>query len=227
MRKARVLLAEDHTIVAEGLNSLLKDEVELIGTVGDGHALVEAAGRLKPDVIVADISMPLLNGLDAARQLKRKRLSAKIIFLTMHPEVPLAKEAFRAGASGYLLKHSAGKELILAIRQVLEGRSYVTPLITEDASTFLMDAARHPKRLTGALTPRQREVLQLVAEGQSMKQVASVLDISSRTAEAHKYQIMEKLGVQTTAELVQYAVKIGLVSVSSAPREQSQQGWFI
>ena len=144
MRKVRVLLAEDHTIVAEGLKILLEDEVELIATVGDGRALVEAAQRLKPDVIIADISMPLLNGLDAARQLKKEDARARIIFLTMHADAPLAKEAFRAGASGYLLKQSASKELITAIHEVVEGRSYVTPLITEDPITFLMEVARQP-----------------------------------------------------------------------------------
>jgi DNA-binding NarL/FixJ family response regulator len=217
MRKVSVLLAEDHTIVAEGLKSLLEDEVELVATVGDGRALVQTAKQLKPDVIIADISMPLLNGLDAARQLKKEGVSARIIFLTMHADAPLAKEAFRIGASGYLLKRSASKELLTAIQEVAKGRCYVTPLITEDAITFLMGAARQPERYTLTLTPRKREVLQLIAEGRTMKEVAAILNISSRTAEAHKYELMETLGVRTTAALVQHAIKAGLVSVSGVP----------
>jgi DNA-binding NarL/FixJ family response regulator len=222
MSKTRVLLADDHTIVAEGLRSLLESEFEFVGTVGDGRALLDAAQKLKPDVIVADISMPLLNGLDAARQLKREGATAKIIFLTMHTEAQLAAEAFRAGASGYLLKSSAGEELIAAIHEVIKGRSYVTPLITRDVLSFLMDAGGQPEQPAVKLTPRQREVLQLVAEGRTMKEVASILKISARTVESHKYEMMEALGVQTNAELVQYAIKIGLVSVLRSPGDSAQ-----
>jgi DNA-binding NarL/FixJ family response regulator len=221
MNKTRVLLADDHTIVAEGLRSLLEDEFEFVGLVNDGRALVDAARKLKPDVIVADISMPLLNGLDAARQLKREGSTAKIIFLTMHAEAQLAAEAFRSGASGYLLKSSAGEELITAIHEVVKGRVYVSPLITRDVLGFLMDSARQPEQPVDKLTPRQREVLQLIAEGRTMKEVASILNISSRTVESHKYEMMEALGVQTNAELVQYAIRIGLVSVSVAPSDLS------
>jgi DNA-binding NarL/FixJ family response regulator len=222
MSKTRVLLADDHTIVAEGLRSLLESEFEFVGTVGDGRALLDAAQKLKPDVIVADISMPLLNGLDAARQLKREGATAKIIFLTMHTEAQLAAEAFRAGASGYLLKSSAGEELIAAIHEVIKGRSYVTPLITRDVLSFLMDTGGQPEQPAVKLTPRQREVLQLVAEGRTMKEVASILKISARTVESHKYEMMEALGVQTNAELVQYAIKIGLVSVLRSPGDSAQ-----
>jgi DNA-binding NarL/FixJ family response regulator len=222
MSKTRVLLADDHTIVAEGLRSLLEGEFEFVGTVGDGRALLDAARNLKPDVIVADISMPLLNGLDAARQLKRDGVTAKIVFLTMHAEAQLAAEAFRAGASGYVLKSSAGEELIAAIHEVAKGRAYVTPLITKDILSFLMGAARQGRQPAVKLTPRQREVLQLVAEGRTMKEVASILNISARTVESHKYDMMESLGVQTNAELVQYAIKIGLVSVSPTPGDLSQ-----
>jgi DNA-binding NarL/FixJ family response regulator len=222
MSKTRVLLADDHTIVAEGLRSLLEGEFEFVGTVGDGRALLDAARNLNPDVIVADISMPLLNGLDAARQLKRDGVTAKIVFLTMHAEAQLAAEAFRAGASGYVLKSSAGEELIAAIHEVAKGRAYVTPLITKDILSFLMGAARQGRQPAVKLTPRQREVLQLVAEGRTMKEVASILNISARTVESHKYDMMESLGVQTNAELVQYAIKIGLVSVSPTPGDLSQ-----
>jgi DNA-binding NarL/FixJ family response regulator len=222
MSKPRVLLADDHTIVAEGLRSLLEDEFEFVGAVSDGRALLDAAQKLKPDVIVADISMPLLNGLDAARQLKRDGVTAKIVFLTMHAEAQLAAEAFRAGASGYLLKSSAGEELIAAIHEVIKGHAYVTPLITRDVLSFLMGAARQPDQPAVKLTPRQREVLQLIAEGRTMKEVASILNISSRTVESHKYEMMEALGVQTNAELLQYAIKIGLVSVSPSPGDLPQ-----
>jgi DNA-binding NarL/FixJ family response regulator len=222
MSKTRVLLADDHTIVAEGLRSLLEGEFEFVGTVGDGRSLLDAAQKLKPDVIVADISMPLLNGLDAARQLKREGAAAKIIFLTMHTEAQLAAEAFRAGASGYLLKSSAGEELITAIHEVIKGRAYVTPLITKDMLSLLIDTGSQPDQLSVKLTPRQREVLQLVAEGRTMKEVASILNISARTVESHKYEMMEALGVQTNAELVQYAIKIGLVSVLPPPGDSAQ-----
>src|SRR5215475_12799316 len=222
MSKTRVLLADDHTIVAEGLRSLLEGEFEFVGTVGDGRALLDAAQKLNPDVIVADISMPLLNGLDAVRQLKRDGVTAKIIFLTMHTEAQLAAEAFRAGASGYLLKSSAGEELITAIHEVIKGRSYVTPLITKDMLSFLMGAASQPEQPAVKLTPRQREVLQLVAEGSTMKEIASILNISARTVESHKYEMMEALGVQTNAELVQYAIKIGLVTISTSPDNRAQ-----
>lgn len=222
MSKTRVLLADDHTIVAEGLRSLLEGEFDFVGTVGDGRALLDAAQKLKPDVIVADISMPLLNGLDAARQLKREGSTAKIVFLTMHVDAQLAAEAFRAGASGYLLKSSAGEELITAIHEVVKGRAYVTPLITRDVLSLLMDAARGPEQPAVKLTPRQREVLQLVAEGRTMKEIASILNISARTVESHKYEMMEELGVQTNAELVQYAIKIGLVSVLPQPGDSTQ-----
>jgi DNA-binding NarL/FixJ family response regulator len=222
MDKPRVLLADDHTIVAEGLRSLLEGEFEFVGAVSDGRALLDAAQKLKPDVIVADISMPLLNGLDAARQLKRDGVTAKIVFLTMHAEAQLAAEAFRAGASGYLLKSSAGEELIAAIHEVIKGHAYVTPLITKDVLSFLMDAARQPDQPAVKLTPRQREVLQLIAEGRTMKEVASILNISSRTVESHKYEMMEALGVQTNAELLQYAIKIGLISVSTPPGDLPQ-----
>jgi DNA-binding NarL/FixJ family response regulator len=222
MNKTRVLLADDHTIVAEGLRSLLEDEFEFVGAVSDGRALLEAARDLSPDVIVADISMPLLNGLDAARQLKRDGATAKIVFLTMHAEAQLAAEAFRAGASGYLLKSSAGEELITAIHEVIKGRAYVTPLITKDVLSFLMDTGRQPEQPADKLTPRQREVLQLIAEGRTMKEVASILNISARTVESHKYEMMEALGVQTNAELVQYAIKIGLVSILPPPDDVAQ-----
>jgi DNA-binding NarL/FixJ family response regulator len=208
--KIRVLLAEDHIVVAEGLRALLKDSFELVGTVHDGRALLEAVEKLSPDVIVTDISMPLLNGLDAVRQIRERGFSARIIVLTMHSDTQLAAEAFRAGISGYLLKISPAEELINAIREVFQGRSYVTSLLTKDLITLLMESAA-PPREEGPLTARQREVLQLIAEGRTMKEVAALLHISPRTAESHKYGIMEALGAQTTAELIQCAVRMKLV----------------
>jgi DNA-binding NarL/FixJ family response regulator len=207
-----ILLADDHPIVAEGLQRLLEGRFEFIGRVSDGRALVEAAKRTMPAVIVVDICMPLLNGLDAVRLLKKEGVRSKVIFLTMHSDSNLVAEAFHAGASAYLLKQSAGEELTEAIEQVLAGRSYITPLIANDVISFLVNSERQPSKSPVELTIRQREVLQLIAEGKTMKEVASLLGISARTAETHKYEMMEALGVQTTAELIRYAVKINLVS---------------
>jgi len=212
MPKTKVLLAEDHTVVAEGLEALLKDSFELAGVVHDGRALLEAAKKLRPDVILTDISMPLLNGLDAIRQIRSDRPDARIIVLTMHREPQLAAEAFRAGVSGYLLKISPAEELIKAIREVAQGRSYVTTLMAKDLITLLIEAGRPPRADGAPLTPRQREVLQLIAEGRTMKEAASILNISPRTVESHKYEIMQTLGVETTAELIQYAARLKLVA---------------
>src|SRR5215510_506414 len=207
MRHARVLLADDHTIVAQGLAGLLRDDFDLVGTVGDGKALIDATQRLRPDVIVADIAMPVMDGLEALHQLKAARINAKVIFLTMHADAQLATEALRAGASGYVLKHSAGEELIAAIWAALQGRTYLTPLIAQDVITSLMAPE---KDATVTLTPRQREVLRLIAEGRRMKEIAATLQLSTRTVETHKYDMMRALGVQSTAELVRYAIHHGL-----------------
>jgi DNA-binding NarL/FixJ family response regulator len=208
-RRPKVLLADDHAIVAEGLAALLKEQFDLVGTVGNGVELIDAAWQQRPDVIVADVAMPVLGGLEALRRLKAAKSDAKIIFLTMHADAELATEALRAGASGYLLKHSAGEELITAIREVLQGRIYLTPLITRDVITTLTEPA--PK-LAVKLTARQREVLQLIAEGRRMKEIAGILNLSTRTVETHKYEMMRSLGVESTAELVRYAIQIGLVA---------------
>ena len=194
---------------SQGLQSLLEDEFDLVGAVADGHALVEAARRLNPDVIIVDISMPVMNGLDAVRQLQKQGVTAKVIFLTMHADDRLLAEAFKCGGSGYVLKQSAGEELIAGIRQVLAGNKYVTPLI---ASEWAENVGKRVGETKLTLTPRQREVLQLVIEGCTMKEIATRLGISPRTAESHKYEMMDGLGVETTAELIQYAVKLGLTS---------------
>jgi DNA-binding NarL/FixJ family response regulator len=209
VRYARVLLADDHTIVAQGLASLLREDFDLVGTVGDGQALIEAAQRLRPDVIVADMAMPVMDGLEALRRLKAARPDTKVIFLTMHVDAQLATAALRAGASGYVLKHSAGEELVTAIQEVLQGRTYLTPLIAQDVLTSLM-ATEEPAPVT--LTPRQCEVLRLIAEGRRMKEIAALLQLSTRTVETHKYEMMRALSVRSTAELVRYAIHLGLVA---------------
>jgi DNA-binding NarL/FixJ family response regulator len=211
MPRTKVLLADDHAVVAQGLAALLGDPFELLGVVHDGRALLAALETVRPDVIVTDISMPLLNGLDAVRQIRISHPHVKVIILTMHTETQLAVDAFRAGASGYMLKVSPGEELITAIEQVAMGRAYVTTLLAKDLITLLMEAGSQSSG-ESPLTPRQREVLQLIAEGRTMKEVATLLDISPRTAESHKYEIMKVLGVDTTAALIQYAIRLKLVA---------------
>lgn len=202
MRRATVLLADDHAIVTDGLAGLLKDHFDVVGAVVNGTQLVAEATRLRPDVIVADISMPQLTGLEALRQLRAKHVDAKIIFLTMHRDAQIASEAVRAGASGYVLKDSAGEELVTAIEHVLQGRKYLTPLVTQDVMASLAAPAAGVE-----LTDRQLEVLRLIAEGRRMKEIAEVLKLSPRTVETHKYELMRALGVRTTAELVRYAME--------------------
>jgi len=209
MERPRVILADDHALLLGAFERLLSADCEIVAQASDGRALVAAVERLKPDVVVLDISMPMLNGLDAGRQIKKKVPDAKLIYLTMNEDPDLAAEAFRIGAAGYLLKRSAASELLTAIHEVVRGRSYVTPLIADSLIGFLLNPEDHkPAR---ELTPRQREVLQLLAEGRSMKEVASVLKLSPRTVAFHKYQMMSQLNVKTTAELVQYAVKNRIV----------------
>jgi len=208
MTRARIVMADDHRIVAEGLRSLLEPAYELVEIVEDGRGLVEAAQRLQPDVIVADITMPILNGLDAVEEIRRLGCQAKVIFMTMHKDALYAARAMRSGASGFVLKHSASAELLTAIHEALAGRTYVTPAIAELLDR-LPDLA--PDRDV-SLTRRQREVLQLVAEGCSAKEVAKILHISVRTAEGHKAQIMNLLGARSTADLVQCAIRQGLIA---------------
>jgi DNA-binding NarL/FixJ family response regulator len=202
-----VLLADDHAIVLEGLSSLLRPDFTLVGTVTDGTRLIETARQLRPDVIVTDLSMPGLHGLDLLRRLKADALPAKVIVLTMHADAGLAADALRAGASGFLVKHAAGKELIAAIHTVTRGARYITPRLASDVLTALAEGARPEE---GPLTPRQREVVGLIAEGRTMKEVAAALGLSPRTVETHKYQVMRSLGLQTTADLVRYAIEHGL-----------------
>jgi len=213
MSKVRVLLADDHKMVAEGLGALLEPEFELVGIAENGHELLDKAEQLKPDVIIADITMPSLNGIDAVAQLKKSGSQAKIVFLTMHHDAMYANRAFEAGASGFVLKHSAPDELLTAIREVLKGRTYITPIIAEELMQTYKNGDHKKENPVRKLTSRQREVLQLLAEGKSAKEIAQSLHISSRTVEFHKYHIMEELSLKTSADLVQFAIKHGIISI--------------
>jgi len=209
MKRIRILLADDHILVSEGFRKLLEPEFEVVGAVGDGRALLKAAEELKPDLVLVDVGMPLLNGLDAARQLKKRMPRLKLVFVTMNPDSDLASEAVRIGASGYLLKNSHGDELRKAVRDVVRGMSY--PQIRQAMKErFIRDpkAANRPQRLT----TRHREILQMLAEGRSPKEIASILGISVRTVRFHKYEIMKELGIASNAELVHYAIKHSLIA---------------
>ena len=207
--RARVILADDHAMVAEGLGRLINEVADLVGQVADGQQLVDSARRLKPDIIISDVSMPVMSGLDALRQLKAEGSQARFILLTVHTEPELAAEAMRAGASGYLLKAAAGEELFEAIRAAMAGRVYLSPHIAGDVLRTISGRANQGER---QLTSRQREVLQLIAQGKRMKEIAADLNISVRTVEDHKSQLLVALGVKSTADLVKFAVKHGLVS---------------
>jgi DNA-binding NarL/FixJ family response regulator len=203
MRRNTVLLADDHAIVQEGLARLLADnDFDVVGAVGDGGLLIDTAKRLRPDVIVTDLSMPGLSGLDVLARLKAEGVDSKVIVLTMHSDANLATIAMRAGAAGYLLKESAGEELLTAIRQALQGRVYLTPALTKE----VMERMGGPEPSEPQLTPRQRDVLRLIVKGQRMKEIAANLGLSTRTVESHKYGMMETLGLHSTAELVRYAL---------------------
>ncbi|HXT33574.1 MAG TPA: response regulator transcription factor [Vicinamibacterales bacterium] len=210
MSKPRVIIADDHVLLAEAFEKLLSPECDVVAKVTDGRALVEAARRVHPDLVLLDVAMPLLNGLDAARQIHAISPSIRLIFLTMNDDPDLAAEAFRAGATAYLLKRSPASELLTAIRQAMKSRKYVTPLITEGMLGALMNPMRGetPRH---ELTSRQREVLQLLAEGKSMKDVANILAVAPRTVAFHKYRMMEQLRIKTNAELIQFAVREHLV----------------
>lgn len=213
MNRPRVLLADDHRVLAEGLKSLLAAEFELVGVVEDGRAMVAAAKELRPDVIVADITMPHLNGIEAMAQVKRARPQTKVVILTMHNDVMYANRALEAGASGYVLKHSACTELVAAIRAALEGKTSLAPALTAGVLESAKRSSAEEKDPSAWLTPRQMETLQLLAEGRSAKEIAFELGISARTVEFHKYRLMETLKLQNAAELIHFAIKHGVVSV--------------
>jgi DNA-binding NarL/FixJ family response regulator len=209
--KPRILLADDHRSVAEGLKSLLAEEFELAGLVEDGRALVKAARELCPDAIVADISMPHLNGIEALALLKQDNPAVRVVFLTMHRDTAYARRALALGAAGFVLKHSAPAELVLALRAALQGRTFITP----DLAAELVRTAGQGADPVAAITPRQREILELLAEGKSAKEIASALGLSARTVEDHKYRLMESLDIDNSAELIRFAIRHGLVPVIS------------
>lgn len=210
--RSRILIADDHNLVAELCQRLLETEFDVIGVVSDGHALVLAANQLRPDVVVLDIAMPILNGLDAGRQLKEMLPAVKLVYLTMNPDIEVAAEAFRRGASGYLLKTCAAADIVLAVHEVLRGKSYMSKALPRDTINFLR---RQDKQLVPEdemLTERQREVLQLLAEGKLMKEVADILHMTTRTVAWHKYRMMGLLGAKSNAELIKYAVRNHMVA---------------
>jgi len=217
MKRTRVLLADDHILVMECVKMLLEIHFEVVGTVTDGRALLAAAKELEPDVIVLDISMPVLNGLDAGRQLRQLLPSARLIYLTVYKDPILADEIMRFGASGYILKSSAASELCHAIHEGMKGKSYVTPLLTkgEIADSFLQSP--HRQKRSRKVSARGREVLQLLAEGRSMKEVAAILNITPRTVAFHKYKMMAQLQLKTNADLIQFAIEQHLISVNPVP----------
>jgi DNA-binding NarL/FixJ family response regulator len=212
MKRPRILLADDHRLVAEALKTHLSAEFQLVGVVGDGRALVQSARDLNPDVIVADVAMPNLNGIDALVQMKKTNPGVRVVFLTMHPEVAYARRALDAGALGYVLKHSAPEELVTAIRAALAGKTYITPALAGEILQAIKREPAHAADPVTLLTPRQREILQLLAEGCSAKEIGSALQISARTVESHKYQMMESLGLHTNADLIHLAIQSGLVA---------------
>jgi DNA-binding NarL/FixJ family response regulator len=212
MGRPRVLLADDHRIVSEGLKRLLAEDFELVGVVEDGRALVAAAKQLQPDVIVADITMPHLNGIDATAQLKKHNPHIKVVLLTMHQDAAYARRALSVGAAGFVLKHSAPAELVMAIHAALKGQTFITPALTSDVLQQVQHKTRETKE--SSLTPRQREILQLLAEGRSAKEIALTLGVSPRTVEFHKYKMMEAHGLHSNAELIHFAIKHGIVTIS-------------
>ena len=213
-KKPRVLMADDHSILLAGVRKLIEDQCEVVGTVEDGRALLEAADRLKPDLILLDISMPLLNGLEAARHLKKTLPETKLLFLTMHASSRYATEAFTAGAQGFLLKQSAASELPQAIEVVLQGKHYLTPSIVKPMidQALKIGEASAIMGIAKELTPRQREILQLVGEGKGTKEIATLLNLSVKTVQFHKTCLMQELNVHSTAELMRYAITQGLAS---------------
>jgi len=210
MKVLRVLLADDHAIVLEGLRHILKQEFEIVGEVGDGRSLVDTALTFRPEIIITAISLPLLNGIEAAREIRKVNRKVKIIFLTMHADASYAVEALDAGGSAYILKSAGVAEILLAIREALNGRVYVSPSINQEVLRLQMERTGRRDEAQTELTPRQREVLRLLAEGNSLKEVAAALKISVKTVEFHKYRIMNQLGIRTNAEMTKYAVKVGV-----------------
>jgi DNA-binding NarL/FixJ family response regulator len=211
MKRPRVILADDHVLVLDALKNLLEPEFEIVGKFYDGHTLVEQAQKLSPNVIVLDIGMPTMNGLNAGQRLKKLMPTVKLIYLTMNQDPDLAAEAFRLGASGFVVKSAAASELLQALREVVRGGAYVTPLLTKGmVGSFIQNLKR--RKSTNNLTLRQKEVLQLLAEGRSMKEAAFILNVSPRTVAFHKYTMMEHLQIKSSAQLIEYAMKSSVLA---------------
>ena len=210
--KPKVVLADDHTIITEGLKALLQPEFQVVATVNNGRAAIKAVRDFSPEVIVLDISMPQLNGIDTAREIRKVAPKVKIVFLTMHTELAYVQEAFEAGASGYVIKHSASIDLLLAIRRALLGRTYITPGVADNGIGAVLRGSRRTRKPSAQLTSRQRDVLQLMAEGRSAKEAGAILNLSPRTVEFHKYRLMQQLNLRTSAQLTQYAIKHRIIS---------------
>ena len=214
MKRTRVLLADDHQMFLDGLKSMLEEEFEIVGTAENGRMLIEEVEKHRPDIVVTDISMPELNGIEATLQIKKIDPDIKVVLLTMHGDVTYATRGFDAGASGYVMKQAATQELVSAIKEAMRGRTFVTPMIAgELIRSFREEGDIRPDDVRARLTPRQREVLQLLAEGSSTKEVADKLNISARTVEFHKYKMMQELNLNTSAELIHYAIKHGIISI--------------
>jgi DNA-binding NarL/FixJ family response regulator len=214
MPRLRVMLADDHRMFSEGLARLLEPQFEIVGIIENGRDLIAAAERLQPDVILVDISMPSLNGIEAVRRIQEIPNPPRIVFLTMHEDATYVAAAFQSGASGYVLKRSAPAEVITAVREAMSGRTYVSPLVDRGLVEILMKRMAHPEKVKPELTSRQREILQLLAEGKGPKEISAILNISTRTVEFHKYRIMVATGVRTIAELTRYAIAHGIVQAS-------------
>lgn len=211
--RPRLLLADDHTLMLDGIRLMLQPDFELVGSVDDGQKLLAAAKTLKPDVILLDISMPFLNGIDAAKQLRKILPAARVIFVTMHADADYITEAFRAGAKGYVLKRSAASELLTAIREVLKGNHFVSPIVTSHAVASMIAPSESTGKFSDQLRPRQREVLQLVAEGRTRKEIASLLNITVKTVEFHKATLRREHDLRTVADFTRYAIEHGMITV--------------
>jgi DNA-binding NarL/FixJ family response regulator len=210
MKRTRILLVDDHAMLLDCLGALLAKEFDIVGVAPEASAMMEMAARLHPDVVVMDIAMPQLNGIEAAAMLLKETTPVKILFLSMYADLSLVEEAFRTGASGYVLKSGGTEELVKAIQCIADGGTYVTPMLGDLISTMLTASSQQRHR-TAVLTARQRDVLRLLAEGRTMREIGQQLNISTRTTESHKYEIMRNLGLKTTAELVRYAVRTKLI----------------
>jgi DNA-binding NarL/FixJ family response regulator len=227
MKLPSVLIADDHIIVSQGLQSLLEDEFDVVGTVTNGRALIDAARQLKPDVLVVDISMPILNGLDAVRELRREGDDTKVVFLTMHAEAQIAIEAIRIGATGYVLKQAAGDELVAAIRASMKGRTYLTPFVGQDVLQLLIGSRHRQEQQLAQRATHKYEVLEMLAQGRTHEDIAEAMSLDREAVEAYRDEMIQTFGVQTTSQLIRLASQMGLVSVSPVDLDHSSTNWVV